>query len=131
MSRRPALRCWSREQLRHCPVFAPCQPCHPLFSVLVRVCPQPASLRQFTSQLAVWRCPIPYPAAEALVIALSVYGAAGVVFAVPFAWRGAGAIDPAAKRGTAGFRLLTLPGVVALWPLMLVKWRRAARGGEP
>ena len=69
---------------------------------------------------------MPYPVAEALVIALGVYGAAGVVFAVPFAWRGAGAIDPAAKRGTWGFRLLALPGVVALWPLMLAKWRRAA-----
>ncbi len=65
------------------------------------------------------------------MIALGVYGAAGVVFAVPFAWRGAGEIDPAAKGGTWGFRLLTLPGVVAFWPLMLAKWRRAARGGEP
>lgn len=69
--------------------------------------------------------PIPYPVAEALVIALAVYGAAGAVFAVPFALRGAGAIDPAAKGGTWGFRVLTLPGVVALWPLMLVKWVRA------
>ena len=65
------------------------------------------------------------------MIALGVYGVAGVVFAVPFAWKGAGAIDPAAKRGTWGFRLLALPGAVALWPLMLAKWRRAARGGEP
>ena len=69
--------------------------------------------------------PIPYPVAEAVVIALAVYGAAGAVFAVPFALRGAGVIDPAAKGGTWGFRVLTLPAVVALWPLMLVKWRRA------
>lgn len=71
------------------------------------------------------RCPIPYPVAEAVVIALAVYGAAGTAFAVPFAMRGAGAIDPAAKGGTWGFRVLTLPGVVALWPLMLLKWVRA------
>lgn len=69
--------------------------------------------------------PIPYPAAEAVVTALVIYGAVGAVFAVPFALRGAGAIDPAAKGGTWGFRVLTFPGVVALWPLMLVKWRRA------
>ena len=69
--------------------------------------------------------PIPYPVAEALVIALAVYGAAGAVFAVPFALRGAGAVDPAAKGGTWGFRVLTIPGVVALWPVMLVKWVRA------
>ncbi|MDE2652725.1 MAG: hypothetical protein OXI71_02825 [Gemmatimonadota bacterium] len=59
------------------------------------------------------------------MIALAVYGAAGAVFAVPFALRGAGAIDPAARGGTWGFRVLTVPGVVALWPLMLVKWVRA------
>lgn len=75
--------------------------------------------------------PIPYPAAEAVVIALAVYGAAGVVFALPFAQKGAGAIDPAAKGGTRGFRVLTFPGVVALWPLLLVKWMRAARKGRP
>lgn len=59
------------------------------------------------------------------MIAVAVYGAAGAVFAVPFALRGAGAIDPAAKGGTWGFRVLTTPGVVALWPLMLLKWVRA------
>lgn len=75
--------------------------------------------------------PIPYPAAEAVVIALAVYGAAGVLFAVPFALKGAGAIDPAAKGGTWGFRVLTFPGVVALWPLMLVKWRRAGTRERP
>ena len=69
--------------------------------------------------------PIPYPVAEAVVIALAIYSAAGAVFAVPFALRGAGAIDPAAKGGTWGFRVLTLPAVVALWPLMLAKWMRA------
>ncbi len=62
--------------------------------------------------------------------ALGVYGAAGAVFAVPFAWRGAGAIDPAARRGTWGFRLLTVPGAAALWPVMLAKWLRAARSGR-
>ena len=66
-----------------------------------------------------------------LITALGIYGAAGVVFALPFVLKGAGAIDPAAKGGAWGFRLLTFPGVVALWPLMLVKWRRAAGDGRP
>ena len=65
------------------------------------------------------------------MIALAIYGAAGVLFAVPFALKGAGAVDPAAKGGTWGFRVLTFPGVVALWPCMLVKWRRAAGDGQP
>ncbi len=59
------------------------------------------------------------------MVVLAVYAAAGVVFAVPFALRGAGAIDAAAKQGTWGFRVLTFPGEVVLWPLMLVKWRLA------
>ena len=65
------------------------------------------------------------------MIALAVYAAAGVIFAVPFALKGAGAIDAAAKGGTWGFRVLTFPGVVALWPFMLVKWRRAAGERQP
>lgn len=65
------------------------------------------------------------------MIALGIYGAAGVLFAIPFALRGAGAVDSAAKGGTWGFRVLTFPGVVALWPCMLVRWRRAAGGGQP
>ena len=65
------------------------------------------------------------------MIALGIHGAAGVLFAVPFVLKGAGAVDPAAKGGTWGFRVLTFPGVVALWPWMLVKWRRAAGDGQP
>ena len=73
---------------------------------------------------------MPYPVAEALVTALAVYGIAGVLFAVPFAWRGAGVLDPAARGGTWGLRLLILPGVAALWPLMFLKWRKAVRGAR-
>lgn len=74
---------------------------------------------------------MPYHVAEALVIALGIYLAAGIAFAVPFALRGAGTIDPAAKGGTRGFRVLIFPGVVALWPFMLVKWRRGAGERQP
>ena len=77
------------------------------------------------------RFAIPYPVAEALVIALAVYATAGVGFALPFALRGAGAIDPAARGGTWGFRVLTFPGVVALWPFMLIRWKRAAGEERP
>ena len=65
------------------------------------------------------------------MIALAIYAVAGIAFAVPFALRGAGAIDPAAKGGTWGFRVLTFPGVVALWPFMLVMWRQAKGDGQP
>ena len=64
-----------------------------------------------------------------LVGALGVYALVGVVFALAFVTRGAGRIDPVARAGTWGFRLTIFPGVVALWPLLLRRWR--AGGGEP
>jgi hypothetical protein len=54
------------------------------------------------------------------------YAVVGALFAVPFAWKGAGRIDPAAARAPFGFRLLLLPGACALWPLLLVRWMRGA-----
>ena len=48
----------------------------------------------------------------------------GVLFAVVFVWRGAAKIDPAAVEGTWGFRLLILPGAVALWPILALRWIR-------
>ena len=60
-----------------------------------------------------------------LVIGLGVYLGLGVVFAVPFILRGAGRIDSSAIEGSVGFRLLILPGTLALWPLLLQRWRRS------
>lgn len=50
------------------------------------------------------------------------YLALGVVFAVPFLVRGLRRIDPATAGGTLGFKLVILPGVVALWPLLARRW---------
>lgn len=58
------------------------------------------------------------------------YLACGALFAVPFLARGAAAIDPGAREGSWGFRLIVLPGVVALWPLLLRRWL-AGRGEPP
>lgn len=68
--------------------------------------------------------------ATALVINVTIYLAIGIVFAVPFAIRGAKRIDPAATSGTLGFRLLILPGAALLWPWMLYRWARR-RDGPP
>lgn len=62
---------------------------------------------------------------ETLLLGLALYGAIGVAFAVPFLWWGASRIDPAAARGTVPFRVLILPGVVAFWPFLLLRWLRA------
>ncbi len=69
-------------------------------------------------------------AAEILVTLVAAYLGAGALFAVPFVVWGVGRIDPAAAHGTRGFRLLILPGVVALWPLLARRWL-AGRGEPP
>ena len=61
-------------------------------------------------------------AAEVVVLLCTVYIASGLVFAPFFVWRGVGRIDPAAKGAGIGFRLVILPGVAALWPVMLRRW---------
>ncbi len=64
---------------------------------------------------------------QGFVQAATVYLILGAAFALPFLWRGAGRIDPAAARGTLSFRLVIMPGVVALWPLLLWRWWHASR----
>lgn len=67
----------------------------------------------------------------AIILAiLGAYLALGVVFAIPFLTRGIARIDPAARAATPAFRLLILPGVAALWPVLAVKWRRARAIGH-
>lgn len=58
---------------------------------------------------------------------VGLYLTVGLVFAVAFAARGASRVDHNAKGGPLGFRLLIVPGAAALWPVLLVKWVRAAR----
>lgn len=66
---------------------------------------------------------------EWTVRALALYVALGTAFAVPFVLRGVARVDATAAQGTWGFRLAILPGAVAFWPLLLVRWIRG--GGHP
>ena len=66
-------------------------------------------------------------AAEFFVGALAVYGLAGAVFAVAFVLFGIHRIDPVAAHAPFSFRLIVIPGVAALWPLLLNRWLRARR----
>lgn len=62
--------------------------------------------------------------------ALMAYAGVGLIFAIAFVTRGANAIDPVARDGTWGFRLLILPGSAALWPLLLTRWLRGSHAPE-
>lgn len=68
------------------------------------------------------------------VAAIVVYGGMaycllGLVVGVPFVLRGVDRLDPAARGAPLGFRLLILPGSVALWPWLMRKWIQARRTG--
>ncbi len=62
-------------------------------------------------------------AAETLVLALGIYALIGLLVGLIYVFGGAGRIDPAAKGKGLPFRvrLLLLPGIAGLWPLMLIK----------
>jgi hypothetical protein len=57
-------------------------------------------------------------AALFVVRALETYLAFGLLFAVPFVTRWVGRTDSRAHEGTWGFRILIVPGVTLLWPLL-------------
>lgn len=59
-----------------------------------------------------------------LYYAFLVYCAAGALFVLPFVIFGVNAIDPEAKESGAAFRYLIAPGVIALWPLLALRWLR-------
>ncbi len=46
----------------------------------------------------------------------------GLLFALAFAWKGAGKVDSKAAHTSWLFKLLILPGSMALWPYLLGKW---------
>lgn len=62
----------------------------------------------------------------ALILGL-VYLAAGFVFAIFFLTKGIAKVDSAAHGSGWGFRLIILPGTIALWPVLLNKWINVKR----
>lgn len=62
--------------------------------------------------------------AQVIVWALLTYAALGLLFAVAFVMVGVERVDTTAQGAGLGFRLLILPGVAALWPLLVWRWAR-------
>ena len=60
-----------------------------------------------------------------LVRLVAFYTGAGLLFALAFLARGVERVDPGARGATLGFRLIILPATIALWPLLLQRWRNA------
>lgn len=69
--------------------------------------------------------------AELLIDIAGWYAAAGAVVAALFLLAGIDRVEPAA-RGSWLFRVLLVPGLVLLWPIVLLRWLRLEqqrRGG--
>ncbi len=60
-----------------------------------------------------------------LLATVGSYAAFGLLFAGAFLTVGIGRVDPISKASGIGFRLIILPGVAALWPVLLTRWIRA------
>lgn len=56
---------------------------------------------------------------------LIAYCALGILFALPFVLFGVQRIDESARNASIGFRLIILPGTVALWPYLLFRWLKS------
>lgn len=65
--------------------------------------------------------------AHVILLVAASYAAIGVLFGLLFVWRGIERVDAAAYGASWAFRILILPGVAALWPLLATRWRRAIR----
>jgi hypothetical protein len=68
--------------------------------------------------------------AQIVLYAVAAYLLIGLAIGVPFVLKGVDQVDEAARGTSLVFRLLILPGAIALWPLMAAKWLRAVRGGR-
>jgi hypothetical protein len=56
------------------------------------------------------------------LLVIATYLVCGLVFAIFFITKGITVIDESARGTGIGFRIIILPGVTLLWPLLLKKW---------
>jgi len=69
--------------------------------------------------------------AEVILWAATLYLMFGLLIGIPFAWRGVERIDLAAAGASWSFRLMILPGCVALWPLIVRRWNQGKNEDSP
>lgn len=74
---------------------------------------------------------MPVDVARVVLLVLLTYATIGIAIGVPFVTIGVGVVDHAARGAPWAFRLLILPGVAVLWPLVVLRWAGASKGGRP
>jgi hypothetical protein len=65
-----------------------------------------------------------------LVNVAATYAGCGLIVAVLFLALWCKSFDPSAMNGSWGFRVLIVPGIIALWPVILAKVLTVRRGGS-
>ena len=60
--------------------------------------------------------------AEWFIDLLGMYTGIGLLFAIAFLMVGISQVDPDSKGSGVGFKLIILPGVAALWPVLFTRW---------
>ena len=59
---------------------------------------------------------------HAFIILFLAYCLIGLIVGVAFVVKGVKKVDPVSANSGLAFRLLILPGSIALWPVLLRKW---------
>ncbi|KZK75536.1 hypothetical protein PsW64_05444 [Pseudovibrio sp. W64] len=67
--------------------------------------------------------------AEGIILIAQIYCVIGLVVALAFISFGLGRVELAA-RGAFLFRLQIIPGLILLWPIVIVRWIALERSGE-
>ena len=67
---------------------------------------------------------------QIILILILIYLLLGVLFAIPFLLKGLAKVDDGAHGGTIGFKIIIIPGVIVLWPLLLKKWMKNWNHGD-
>jgi hypothetical protein len=62
-----------------------------------------------------------------VLLAVGLYAVAGVVIAVAFLAFGVTRVLPTPASVTLGARIVLFPGVVVLWPYVLIRWLKSCQ----
>lgn len=62
---------------------------------------------------------------ELILLVLGIYLLLGLIFGLFFLVKGIHKIDETASDASLGFKLIILPGITLLWPIMFFKWSRS------
>jgi regulator of protease activity HflC (stomatin/prohibitin superfamily) len=61
------------------------------------------------------------------LIAIAIYLLCGLVFTIAFIVKGLAVVDEGAQGSSIGFKIIIIPGVIVLWPFLLIRWLKQAR----